>query len=394
MRRLAAQVLLLCVLPGAAAAATVVDRALPERRIDRLYLDVGGFVQPRFGFVASDPDAGWTGQRGFTVRRARFEVGGGIDVTLPKGPLPLAINHALSVEFTPEARLQDAWIEAGLGDAVRLRVGQQKTPSNRTLLASDRNTMFPERGHVDSLAPRRDIGAQLHGALFPRRRIEYAIGVFNGEGTNRVANENDKFLYVGRVVFSPLGTPGPRSEVLSPTNGWMNAAGDTHAFTFSAGYSVHFNQEGPKGTEEGLLGHVVELAAHYRWLNVQSEFLYQLTDFEDRSLVDHDSYAFYAQLALFPPMVPWVQEHIAVLARFEEFDEFVQRKHSPDDALIPLAGPTDPGQKQRLVAFYAGKPLFLGLGDLRVHAVYTSRSEAEGQPYKNDGFELALHLAI
>jgi hypothetical protein len=345
-----------------------------------------------------DPDAGSQGDLGFSVRRARLEVGGGLDFALDGKPFVLAVDHKFSVELIPEPRLQDAWFEVGLGNFLRLRLGQQKTPSNRSLLASDKNTMFPERGHNDTLAPRRDMGAQLHGQIGDRNYVEYGVGVFNGEGRNRLGNVNRKFLYVARLAVSPLGSPGPLAEVPNPSDGWLCKAGEKNALTFTLGYSWHFNQIGPPGAEEGFMGHNVEAFLHYRWVTVQGEFIYRVTDFEDKTLVDFDTYGFYAQFALFPPMVPWVQDHLALTVRFEEYDEFIQTFHSEDDAPIPLLGPTDAGQKQRNlgfgVTFYAGKPLFKGIGDLRVQAIYTVKTEAEGQPYRNDEFQLAAHLSI
>jgi hypothetical protein len=38
--------------------------------------------------------------------------------------------------------------------------------------------------------------------------VTYAGGVFNGNGINRPQNENDKYEYTGRVMFSPLGNVG------------------------------------------------------------------------------------------------------------------------------------------------------------------------------------------
>ncbi len=386
-------------LPATAGAVTVFDKPVPERKIERLHLSVGGFVQPRFTFTQEDPDAGSEGELGFEVRRVRLEIQGGLDVPLAGKPFNLEIDHKMSVELMPEPRLQDGWFEVGLGDFLRLRMGQQKTPTSRSLLVSDKNTMFPERAHIDTLSPRRDMGVQLHGEIGEGKFVEYGVGVFNGEGRNRLSNVNRKFLYAARLAVSPLGSPGTEKEVLSPKDGWRcNKEPDKHAFTFTLGYAWHFNQIGPPGAEEAFMGHNVELFAHYRWVNLQSEFLYVVTDFEDKTLVDFNTYGWYVQLALFPPMVPWVQDHFAFLFRVEEYDEFIQTFHSEDDPPIALAGPTDPAQKQRNVSFgltfYSGSPLFLGIGDLRIQALYTVRTEAENQPYRNDLFQLAAHLTI
>lgn len=387
--------LLLASLPAAASAATILDKAIPERKIERLKLNLGGFVQPRLILQQEDTDAGADGTFGFQVRRVRLEFTGELHTPLPKGPMPFVIGHKISVEFAPEPQLQDGWFEVGVGRAFRIRAGQQKTPSNRSLLNSDKNTLFPERGHNDSLAPRRDMGVQVRGAL-GRNHLEYGVGVFNGEGRNRVNNVNRKFLYVARLAVSPLGSPGTGYEMLR--DGFACAKNpEKQAFTFTLGYAWHFNQIGPPGTETATMGHNIEFFTHYRWVTAQAELLYMVTDFEEQTLVDFNTYGWYVQVGLFPPMVPWVQDHLAVLFRVEEYDEFMQNQKQGLEP-VTLAGPTDPNQKQRNysfgLSFYAGSPLFLGIGDLRVQAIYTVRTENEGQPYRNDEFVLAAHLTI
>jgi hypothetical protein len=78
-------------------------------------------------------------------------------------------------------------------------IGQSKTPLSVEFIRSSTLLELPERSMaVDSLSPNRDVGVKLEwntaGAL------SLQGGVFNGDGTNRAANRDKRFLYMGRAV--------------------------------------------------------------------------------------------------------------------------------------------------------------------------------------------------
>jgi phosphate-selective porin OprO/OprP len=52
----------------------------------------------------------------------------------------------------------------------------------------------------------RDAGLQLWGTI-PNKKLEWRVGVFNGNGLTRAANDNDKFLWAARVQLQPNGDP-------------------------------------------------------------------------------------------------------------------------------------------------------------------------------------------
>jgi phosphate-selective porin len=85
-------------------------------------------------------------------------------------------------------------------------VGQSKTPLSLEFIRSAFALELPERSMaVDVLAPNRDVGVKLEwnsaGALAVQG------GIFNGDGINRAANRDNRFLYVGRaVVRAATGT--------------------------------------------------------------------------------------------------------------------------------------------------------------------------------------------
>ncbi len=82
-------------------------------------------------------------------------------------------------------------------------LGQSKTPLSIEFIRSSTVLELPERAMaVDSLAPNRDVGVKVEwGAAQP---IALQAGIFNGDGINRAANRDGRFLYVGRAVAKPV----------------------------------------------------------------------------------------------------------------------------------------------------------------------------------------------
>lgn len=364
--------------------------ARPEAGFDQVAVDVGGFVQPRALRIPEDPVAGATGEVGFQVARARLE----IDATLTtlRGGAPQAdrwgdvaygrgwgIHPKMSTELVPEALLADAFLDLWLRPWLQLRAGQFKAPVSRTWLVSDRQTLFPERAALQRLEPGREMGAMLFGFL-PEHRLEWALASFNGEGANRLGNVNRKMLWVGRISVSPVGGPGADSELLPSA---MDA-------TFSLGYAAHLNVLGPEGQELGTLGHNAELMGHWRGLTLQAEWLHQFNDWQDPSIADFTARSAYIQAGYF---IPKLGDHLALLARFEDMDAF-----APITATVPLSGPTDPSQGQRIweggLGLYAGQPWFQSAHDLRLQLVFGHVQEREGQPVANDRVALAGHFTF
>lgn len=359
-------------------------------------LDIGGFIQPRFTWVQADDDAGNSGEIGFAVRRARLELGTRL-VGAGEGFWKPALGAGLSLDTTPEPRLQDAWVDLRAADPLCLRLGQFKTPSTRAMLISSSRTLLQEAPLIEDMAPRRDIGAQLQGFV-GRQHLSWAVGAFNGESINRSANVDRHLLYAGRVVLSPLGAPNSPVEVLAPD--WSLRGGKAPAgqadpqATMSLGARAFHNVRGEAGTAQGDSGVGAELFAHYRWFNLQGEWMTGLTDWQDTAIADYRFGGFYAQLAVFPPMVPWAEQHLAVVARLDQGDPL-----DPVEAgSVPLTGPTDPAQERREilagVVLFAGEPAFQDLHNLKLQLTWSLHQELEGQPYANDELLVATQFAF
>lgn len=396
---------LLALLPTASAI-EVLDTD-PAGDFDRARLDVGGFLQPRFNALPDDEDV--SGELGFSLERARLEVSGRLDADADGSAFYLGTR--VGVEYIPEARLRDGYVDVGWSDLVALRAGQFKLGVNRNLAGNDRGQLLPNRPRLTEVSPDREMGAQVRGAPFGNK-LEYSLGVFNGEGSNRLANVNRKFLVAGRVVVSPLGGPGTGLEFFAEDD----VNGEVMPATVSLGAGAFHNVEGPPGQEVASLGLNGELFAHWRPLNLQGEVTWVTVDNEETALADYDALGAYLQAGLFAFGVPWAQDHTALLLRAEVGDLF--RPYAPGAASSPwgereeeaLVGPDDEAQTYRDLAvglgLYAGSALFKVVQDARLQLVYTIRQElgatspffgpalgaGDELSYRNNELTLAAHL--
>jgi phosphate-selective porin len=81
-----------------------------------------------------------------------------------------------------------------------LQLGQFKTPYGYEQLLPDTKVAMVERSLPnDQMTLSRQIGAMLAGSVLDKR-LSYAAGLYNGTGVNNGGNDNEQFLYVGRVA--------------------------------------------------------------------------------------------------------------------------------------------------------------------------------------------------
>jgi len=112
--------------------------------------------------------------------------------------------------------LYDAHMDIRLNRALVVRTGKFKPPLGLERLQSAIDLAFIERAHPTSLAPNRDVGIQVQGAL-AGPVITYAAGFFDGAtdigmGDGDLDDHKD---FVGRLFLTPLAStsPGRRAEV-------------------------------------------------------------------------------------------------------------------------------------------------------------------------------------
>ena len=141
---------------------------------------------------------------GTDIRRARLNLQG--DVT------PYW-SYQFQVDFAGGARLLDAVADFKPVDYLNISAGQTKIPLSFDNQMSDNKTEANDRSQViEALVARgkdvngnhngRDLGIMLYGAFLKindKNRVDYRIGVFNGEGIN-VNDSNDAKSSAGRLI--------------------------------------------------------------------------------------------------------------------------------------------------------------------------------------------------
>lgn len=393
LHRLLLIALALLLVPGAASGVTLVNKSAPDHHIEQLQFKLGTRVTPFFSWEQADDTVGTPGDLGFSLKFARLTLAGKFKPVQADGAPPLYFTQQVGVELMPEPRLKDAYFHVHVYDFLQFTFGQFKVASSRTNLESGEKALFARRPRLRELVPSRDMGVSFHGFLV-RRHLQWRVGAFNGEGSNRVSNINDKFLLNGSITVSPFGSD---SKVMGlHRDRWakeLAQAGLPDLPMLDLSYNIVYNVIGPQGQEAATIAHVGGLFFHWRWFTVQAEGLYKITDYEDTNIADFNGWAMYANAGIFPPMVPYLQDHVIFLVRYEQWDEYM-----PQRLVVPLAGATDPHQAQRKfefgVAWVASQPLFKGLAELRAQVTYAILDELEGQRYDNNLLTVSAQLTF
>jgi hypothetical protein len=180
---------------------------LPEGRAAKISL--GGLMQVQ-GESSGAPDSRYTGlSERFQLRRMRVALAGMFAEGIAFKFETDFGNASISGRSGAAGQITDATVTWTRYAACNLRAGQFKTPFGYEQLVSDPKTTFVERSLAnDRSTIGRQIGIQASGDIV-KSVLGYAAGVFNGSGTNNGANDNSKFMSVGRLVATIYtGTAG------------------------------------------------------------------------------------------------------------------------------------------------------------------------------------------
>jgi phosphate-selective porin len=162
------------------------------------------------GLIQAQTEAGEGGDSRFSdansrvfLRRARMNVSGRfLEEFNYRAELEFAGSLANATAF--RAQLTDAYINWNRFDSANVRIGQFKTPFGFEQLYADPRLYTAERTLVsDRLTAGRQIGIQLAGEAY-YERFNYALGIFNGSGTNQNFNDNNKFMTAARLSVVPF----------------------------------------------------------------------------------------------------------------------------------------------------------------------------------------------
>ncbi|MFT3766079.1 MAG: hypothetical protein QM820_11265 [Minicystis sp.] len=295
-------------------------------KIVDLKLDLYGWVMPRFTWQASDdrPAVNLHPNAAFTVNRARL----GTVARLGKWA-----RAQLEVELGREiAQPIDAFVVLSPlhGDVatLNLQLGQFRVPFSRQNLIQGVGLQFPDPAyHVrPSFIVDRDIGGMLWGELFDGR-AKWSLGVFNGNdpGRGQTLNSDRNFLFAARLEGSPLGRP-PRFE------GDLRPLADQKKPIVTFGVSAMKNRLEDKHFNRNYIG--ADLGAWWRGASIYGEVYYHVDDPVAATGPDATSrvkqLGWNVQAGYFLPL-PWVREHLELVARVEYLDPNIDVKTPAND---------------------------------------------------------------
>jgi phosphate-selective porin OprO and OprP len=187
---------------------------------------LGGFLHlnGEFGDAA---DARFPANDRFLLRRVRFGA---------KGSFADNLDFALQVDLASNSlgsisgyRVQatDMYIAWAKYPAATITVGQFKTPYGYEQLLADTKTISIERTLAnDLLTLGRQAGAMFSGSIL-EKKLTYGFAIGNGNGANVSFNDNDQFMYIGRVAGTPFA--GKQARLTLGANAYSSR--DTGSFT-------------------------------------------------------------------------------------------------------------------------------------------------------------------
>ena len=203
-------------------------------------LTLGGFVQGNFESGTTAPDARFAGiNNRFLLRRARLFVTGAFaeDVSF-KVESDFGAN-TLSNKAGLAGQLTDAYLSWTKLPEASLRFGQFKTPFGYEQLASDTKIPTIERSLPnDRLTIGRQVGAMVFGDL-AAKRLSYSLAAYNGTSTNNNINDNQKFLWVGRVAGVLVDTKSGANKVKLTAGANYFATSDKANTTLATTFNGH-----------------------------------------------------------------------------------------------------------------------------------------------------------
>jgi phosphate-selective porin len=174
---------------------TVVKAAGKEQK-----LSIGGYVQAHGEFGAA-PDSRYAGiNNRVQLRRARITTKGvfaeGFEFTLQ----PDFGNNSIAGNTGYRAGFADAYVAWTKYEAANVQLGQFKSAFGYEQLLADTKLPLVERSLPnDLLTVSRQIGVAVLGTAL-NKRITYNVGAYNGNGVNNGNNDNDQFMYAGRLA--------------------------------------------------------------------------------------------------------------------------------------------------------------------------------------------------
>jgi phosphate-selective porin OprO/OprP len=180
-----------------------------------LKLVLGGYVQINFEDGDVSAFEGRFGQTAlkdrFRLRRARINLTGDFAENFDfKVEGDFENSDGLNANRTAFAAT-DIFINWHQFPWAQVKAGQWKAPFGLEQLTPDPSLIIIERSlPTGAITPERQIGVQLWGKPFAnvwpgeKDLLTYYAGIFNGNGRNTTNNDNNNFMYVGRLESMPF----------------------------------------------------------------------------------------------------------------------------------------------------------------------------------------------
>jgi phosphate-selective porin OprO and OprP len=203
---------------------TYVEKSVPQveklpiyvqQRGSELKLVLGGFVQVNFEDGAVSAFEGRFGQTAvddrFRLRRARINLTGDFAEQFDfKMEGDFGQSDGTSGNRTAFSAT-DIWVNWHQFPAAQVKIGQYKAPFGLEQLTPDTTLLTIERTlPTGAITPARQIGAELWGkpftSIWPEQKdlLTYYVGIFNGNGENITINDNNNFMFAGRLELQPF----------------------------------------------------------------------------------------------------------------------------------------------------------------------------------------------
>lgn len=329
-----------------------------------------GFVRPSGYWIQDDPSS--------TAAQDGFSVSSRFGINAKYGTCGVEAN--VDVEVTPEPSMKDGWIRGKPVCWLAITVGQQKVPFSINQLSSDFRRQLPVNPRIISAAGiSRDIGLALEWKMPVQQKIRFTgtAGVYNGEGSNRVQNVNQDFMYALRGVITPFGARESAFEG-SDRNLYLGLGG---------GWVYNLTGADESAEERNTFGADIQFA--WKWLSLQGEFVDAEVFHASMDVTDFHIQGGYGQFGLFIP-AKWVSDHLEVVGRVEWSDP----NTAFADPGLSGSGPGAIPSFQAAMVYTGGLNIYFQKSDakptlfhdVKLQLAYSHPEETEGADVLDDSF--------
>lgn len=222
--------------------------------------------------------------------------------------------------------LEDFYGDYKVMEGLSIQAGQYKVPFNRQELTSSGSQQFVDRAITnEAYALNRDQGIMFHSFLL-NDYFEYALGIFNGNGRNKSANENNGHLYCGRVVLYPFGKFKMYSESdIEHTEKPKAGFGFAGAYNTKVPFEVKENDQTLEFIKD-VTALTVDGIIKWYGFSLLGDYFMEKRDVRNGSSTD--SAGFNAQAGMF--IIP---EHLEIALRYAQVDPDVDESNNTESEI-------------------------------------------------------------